>query len=68
VSEFESIENARAASEARESVTRTGAGRKSTTEIDAAMKRYLAAEQYLALHEGDESAEETPDEDEQPPV
>jgi len=68
VSEFESIEDARAASEARESAARTVPGRRSTTDIDAALRRYLAAERYVALHEGDMPAEETPDQDDQPPA
>jgi len=68
VSEFESIEDARAASEARESAARSVPGGGSTKGIDAALRKYLAAERYVALHEGDVPAEETPGQDDQPPA
>jgi len=48
MSDVEKVENTRASSEARETAARAAAS--STTEaVDAALKRYLAAEQY---HEG----------------
>lgn len=53
MSSFEGVEKAAAAQEAREAVGRAHRGR--AEEVEVALKRYLAAEEYL------EQAEPSPD-------
>lgn len=53
----QNAENARAARDAREAVVRRAQARDPLA-VDAALRRYLAAEQYVREHRPDERAED----------